>query len=123
MNADVANSNMIQLLVKIGVFYAGADGCIDDSESNTINSFIKNICLECPAYTDINLLSSLKNESMDLEKLMKEMDEYLSVFQTSEKKEIIMIVNRFIEAVIKADGVIDPSESEYYDKWLKHFGI
>lgn len=119
-DVKMTNSETIDLLVKTGYFFAGIDGCIDNAETDLITVFVKKMSIEYPEFTDVEKLSGYKSANIEFESLMNEFDSYLEHFDMEDRKRLIDSFNGFIEAVINADGIIHPSESEYYLKWKKH---
>lgn len=106
------------LLIKIGLFFANCDGVYDPREKKFITNFI--MSLELNGLIDTG---SLKEDVVkdikydDINGIIDETNKFIGQLEEDEREPFGSMLNNYIEGIIKADGVIDPNETHYYNMW------
>lgn len=109
------------LLIKIGLFFANCDGDYDPREKRFITDFI--MSLELNNILDTNSLNDdVVNEIKydDIKENINEMNKFVSQLKKEEKVPFVSMIDNFIDGIIKADGIIHPQETFYYNMWKEN---
>lgn len=92
-------------------------GALDNSEKVTIQNFVEKMQQEYSADLMEEDLTKIINTKPSFDTIINELSEYLMQFSITEKYLILAGIDSFIEEVIKADGIVQPSEVELYNVW------
>lgn len=106
------------LLIKVGLFFANCDGDYDPRERDFIKNFLRS--LELNNILDTGSFTPEKIETIeykDIHSVIKEMNEFIGLLQEEERHPFISMIDNYIQGIIKADNVIDPNETLYYNMW------
>lgn len=113
---------LVELLIKIGLFFANCDGNYDPREMKFIHNFLRNLELNHILVTGSYDKEALENVAPDnIDIVMAEMKSFVNKLHEEEKKPFIDLVDGYIQGIIKADNVIDPHEAYYYNMWKDNF--
>lgn len=111
---------IIELCSKTGVFFGGCDGDYSESERNFVSSFLKNLKKEYTIDEETEaMVNGVLEKTYTIEEIIDETNQMLEGLTTDEKKQVKELLSQFIDAVIKADGVLDPNEIKFYNQWNK----
>lgn len=111
---------LVLLLIKISLFFANCDGNYDPREKAFIKKYLKSLeishIIEAGAYE--NEAETINYSNID--DIVAEMQEFISKLKDEERTPFITMVDDYIKGIIKADNVIDPHETFYYNMWKKN---
>lgn len=108
----------IEIIIKTSHLFANCDGKYSENEDNFIKGYINTLCTNhvLDSYSKENYLGI---SSSNIDDLVSEIKAFLSPFNEIEQTKIKETLITFAENVIQADGFIDESEQELYDKFIK----
>lgn len=113
---------LVELLIKIGLFFANCDGDYDPKEKKFIYNFLRNLEFNhilVPGTYDKEKLENVAPGNID--SIMVEMKNFVNKLQEEEKKLFMDLVDDYIQGIIKADNIIDSHETYYYYIWKDKF--
>lgn len=112
---------LAQLLIQIGLFFANCDGNYDPREMKFIQNFLRSLELNhilAPGKYNKEALESSVSE--DIDNLLSDTKRFVSELNEEERKPFIDLLDGYIQGIIKADNIIDPHETYYYNMWKEH---
>lgn len=112
---------LAQLLIQIGLFFANCDGEYDPREKKFIQNFLRSLELNhilAPGKYNKEALESSVSE--DIDNLLSDTKRFVSELNEEERKPFIDLLDSYIQGIIKADNIIDPHETYYYNMWKEH---
>lgn len=112
---------LAQLLIQIGLFFANCDGEYDPREKKFIQNFLRSLELNhilAPGKYNKEALESSVSE--DIDNLLSDTKRFVSELNEEERKPFIDLLDGYIQGIIKADNIIDPHETYYYNMWKEH---
>lgn len=121
------SENAIQAirLSKIAIFFASADGIIDQNEVKIIEGFKKKFVSdgimtesELPEFEE-----QIKQKLPNLESAIQETKAILASEPECNTNMTLHMMTGMINSIILADGVITADESAYFSEWKKQFNI
>ena len=114
-------NKVTELLLEAGVYFANADGYFGLDEKEIIKQCIAEVRKTNDISDDFISVDDLSVVTFD--ELVEQMNDVLNFVRGNDdaKKEIIMVVEKFIETVIKADGKISPEEAKEFQRWKNIF--
>lgn len=114
-------NKVTELLLEAGVYFANTDGYFGLDEKEVIRQCITEVRKTNDISDDFISVDDLSVVTFD--ELVEQMNEVLNFVKGNNdaKKEIIMVVEKFIETVIKADGKISPEEAKEFQRWKNIF--
>lgn len=112
---------LAQLLIQIGLFFANCDGEYDPREKKFIQNFLRSL----EPTTFLHLASIIRKPlessvSEDIDNLLSDTKRFVSELNEEERKPFIDLLDGYIQGIIKADNIIDPHETYYYNMWKEH---
>lgn len=113
---------LVQLLIKIGLFFANCDGDYDPREKKFIHNFFRNLELNhilVPGAYDKEKLENIAPGNID--SIMAEMESFVNKLHEGEKKLFMDLIDDYIQGIIRADNIIDSHETYYYNMWKDNF--
>lgn len=114
-------NKVTELLLEAGVFFANTDGYFGLDEKEVIKQCVAEVRKTNDISDDFISVDDLSVVTFD--ELVEQMNDVLNFVRGNDdaKKEIIMVVEKFIETVIKADGKISPEEAKEFQRWKNIF--
>lgn len=101
--------------------FANCDGEYDPREKKFIQNFLRSLELNhilAPGKYNKEALESSVSE--DIDNLLSDTKRFVSELNEEERKPFIDLLDGYIQGIIKADNIIDPHETYYYNMWKEH---
>ena len=118
------NRELLTIMAKTGVYFARLNDEIGPKESAAITSFLKNMKEDMEIDIDVDqLLVKLAARNITLDEVVSLTKDYLGSFNEFEKKSLLNSISKFIETVIKADGIETLEEKQEYLFWQQRLGF
>ncbi len=112
-------NNSVKLLAKVAIFFAKVDGVFHHDERKTINEFLTRMSEKYSENVSESELLAMENQTYSFEDIVSDTTCLIKEFSSEEKTMFLDKLDEFIEAVIKADGVLDPKEVTQFEEWKK----
>lgn len=113
---------LVELLIKIGLFFANCDGNYDPREKKFIHNFLRNLELNhilMPGDYDKEALEDVDPGKID--SVIADTKSFVNKLHEEEKKLFMDLIDDYIQGIIKADNIIDSHETYYYNMWKDKF--
>jgi hypothetical protein len=108
--------------LKTGLFFSRCDGNFDASERDVITNYINALKAENKISEECEtVLHSFENDVVTIDEVISDTNKLIKEAGKGGKTICIEFLNSFIEKIIEADSVIDPSETKYHNIWKKAF--
>lgn len=116
-------NKVTELLLEAGVYFANTDGYFGFDEKEVIRQCVAEVRKTNDISDDFISVDDLSVVTFD--ELVEQMNYVLNFVKGNDgaKKEIITVVENFIETVIKADGKISPEEAKEFQRWKNTFNL
>lgn len=108
----------IILIVRTILFFSKCDNDYDDREKLFVERYIKSLernnCLE---QSTKQLLANADNEQFTIQEIVAQTKDFLSKIDPKEVPSAIEELEKFIDLIINADGVLAKEEVENFNIW------
>lgn len=112
---------LVQLLIEIGLFFANCDGDYDPCEKKFIANFLRSLEMNHIFEAEMYDKEALENVKVDgIDEIISNMNGFVAELNEDEKKPFVEMVDSYIQGIIKADNIIDPHETYYYNMWKEN---
>ena len=118
------NKQLLVLMAKTGVFFAKADGQVDERERKAVSAFLENMNDEMDLMENIQVLTDrYMAQDLTLDDIVGETNAYFEGYNDFERKSLLNSIAQFIETVISADGIRTLEEKQFYLGWQQRLGM
>ena len=121
-SVNTMKEQLVELLIKIGLFFANCDGNYDPREKKFIHNFLRNLELNhilVPGDYDKEALEDVAPGNID--SVIADMKSFVNKLHEEEKELFMDLIDDYIQGIIKADNIIDSHETYYYNMWKDNF--
>lgn len=115
---------LICLVSEIGSFFGKCDGAYDQVEKEFVDNYLNTLAKKYAVQQDcIIMIKQLVNENETIDNLIEKTNSYADSLEAEEQYPFKRTLSYFIYHLIRADGILHPSEIKYYKKWKKGINI